>query len=161
MTQKKDPENEITALQLINISQLLSNVMADEMVVYIKPRKIHKKICGKNYMQLHKMYENQYKNLEETVEKISISMLTLESLVNQTNHDQTEFYYMQESINKFPEEKLKLFNLIKTHETDILKVRNYIEGNRDAIQDDETTECLLAIIEEHETFAWALKRFIN
>ena len=40
-------------------SGLLSIVLADEMLLYVKTRKAHWSVSGESLMELHKFYENQ------------------------------------------------------------------------------------------------------
>ena len=65
------PNIGISEKNLKNSSELLSIVLADEMALYIKTRKAHWNVTGESFMELHKLFENQYKQLEESIDEIA------------------------------------------------------------------------------------------
>jgi starvation-inducible DNA-binding protein len=94
------PQIGITENHLASSVTLLSSVLADGMTLYIKTRKFHWNVCGESFMEIHKLFENQYKQLEESIDEIAerinklgekqlepwLSSLSLPSLRNpQTN----------------------------------------------------------------------------
>ena len=65
------PQIGITENHLANSVALLSSVLADGMTLYIKTRKFHWNVCGQSFMEIHKLFENQYKQLEESIDEIA------------------------------------------------------------------------------------------
>ena len=61
----------ISEKNLKNSSSLLTTVLATEMTLYIKTRKAHWNVTGESFMELHKLFENQYKQLEESIDEIA------------------------------------------------------------------------------------------
>ena len=51
--------------------EMLSIILADEMVLYVKTRKFHWNVSGESFMELHKLFQNQYTELEETIDLIA------------------------------------------------------------------------------------------
>lgn len=50
--------------QLKESADILSVLLADEMVLYIKTRKFHWNVSGQSFMELHKLFQNEYEELE-------------------------------------------------------------------------------------------------
>src|ERR1039457_5730863 len=65
------PNIGITEKNLLSTTRILSVVLSDEMTLYIKTRKSHWNVVGESFMELHKLFENQYKQLEEAIDEIA------------------------------------------------------------------------------------------
>lgn len=52
---------------------LLSVFLADEMTLYVKTRKFHWNVAGLSFMELHKLFESQYTELEAIIDNIDVS----------------------------------------------------------------------------------------
>src|SRR3954469_13136680 len=50
---------------------LLSTILSDEMTLYVKTRKAHWNVTGESFMELHKLFEGQYKQTEEVIDEIA------------------------------------------------------------------------------------------
>ena len=50
------PEKKLKA-----ITDILSVVLANQVTLYTKTRKFHWNVGGESFMELHKLFENQYK----------------------------------------------------------------------------------------------------
>ena len=56
---------------LKEVSQILNTVLADEFVLYTKTRNYHWNITGDNFIELHKLYQKQYEELEEIIDAVA------------------------------------------------------------------------------------------
>ena len=65
------PHIGISEKKLENTASILSVVLADEMTLYVKTRKFHWNIYGESFMELHKLFENHYKQLEEIIDEVA------------------------------------------------------------------------------------------
>ena len=65
------PKIGITEKDLDKSIELLSVILSDEMTLYIKTRKFHWNVCGESFMELHKLFEQQYKDLEEIIDLVA------------------------------------------------------------------------------------------
>ena len=61
----------ITEKQLHKSSDVLAIILADEMVLYVKTRKFHWNVSGESFMELHKLFQGQYTELEEAIDAIA------------------------------------------------------------------------------------------
>lgn len=65
------PNIGITEKKLKNTAAILGAILSDEMTLYIKTRKSHWNVTGESFMELHKLFENQYKQLEEAIDEVA------------------------------------------------------------------------------------------
>ena len=65
------PNIGLTEKNLQAITGMLTAVLADAMLLYSKTRKFHWNVKGESFMELHKLFENQYKQLEEAIDEIA------------------------------------------------------------------------------------------
>src|SRR5690606_41971375 len=66
------PNIGITDKNLKEICRLLNNCLADTHILYIKLRKYHWNLKGDNFMELHKVFEDQYNLVQEAIDEIAI-----------------------------------------------------------------------------------------
>ena len=65
------PNIGISEKNLKIIAELLGVILANEMVLYIKTRKAHWNVSGESFMELHKLFEAQYTQLEESIDEVA------------------------------------------------------------------------------------------
>ena len=65
------PNIGLSSKNLKSITDLLSLVLSDAIVLYTKTRKFHWNVSGNSFMELHKLFEKQYKILEEAIDEIA------------------------------------------------------------------------------------------
>ena len=139
---------------------ILANLLADEMVLYIKTRKFHWNVSGQSFMELHKLFEAQYTEFEKVIDEIAERIGKLGSHTIGTMSEFSELTRLKESPNVYESQKEILNELKSDHETLILELRKVIDEcvlNRDA----GTTDFLTGVLVQHETSAWVLNRYLN
>jgi starvation-inducible DNA-binding protein len=154
------PEIGISDKHLQNNVSLLSVLLADEMTLYIKTRKFHWNVSGESFMELHKLFESQYSELEETIDAVAERINKLGSKTIGTMQEFSELTRLKEHPDKYPNQKDMMKELLKDHETLILELRKDIEES-DKNKDAGTTDFLTGVMQEHETTAWILRRYLN
>ena len=65
------PKIGITENHLQKGNSLLSVILSDEMTLYIKTRKLHWNVAGESFMELHKLFEAQYTELEAIIDTVA------------------------------------------------------------------------------------------
>jgi starvation-inducible DNA-binding protein len=65
------PNIGISEQHLEEVSQVLSHVLADEIVLYTKTRNAHWNLKGPDFHSMHILFESQYNELAEIVDKIA------------------------------------------------------------------------------------------
>ncbi len=151
----------ISEKKLKSSAGLLSIVLSDEMVLYVKTRKAHWNVSGESFMELHKLYENQYKQLEEYIDEIAerigkLGHKTIGTMSEFLNHST-----LKESSGKYTASKDTLKELLSDHEHIIVNLRADIKACSEENNDAGTADFLTGLMTAHETIAWVVRRYLN
>lgn len=143
------------------VTALLAADLSTEMVLYTKTRKAHWNVTGESFMELHKLFQDQYSQLEETIDEIAerIGKLGLQTIG--TLQEFLKHSLIKESPGKYLSAKEIISELLKDHETIIVQLRKDIDGCAEKYKDAGTADLLTGIMEQHETQAWVLRRYLK
>jgi starvation-inducible DNA-binding protein len=155
------PNIGITEINLTSISNILSTVLADEMTLYVKTRKSHWNVNGESFMELHKLFEGHYKQLEESIDEVAERINKLGSNAIGTMEEFLKLTSIKESPGKYASSKEMIVELLKDHESIIINLRDSINDCADEYEDAGTADFLTGLMEEHETIAWTLRRYLK
>jgi starvation-inducible DNA-binding protein len=137
---------------------LLTTLLADEVLLYTKTRKFHWNVCGESFMELHKLFQEQYNTLEETIDEIAERISKLGGKTIGTLKEFLSESRLKEDAGKYPERNEMILQLLADHETIASEIRKYIsksEENKDA----GTTDFITGILQQHEHISWTLRRY--
>lgn len=155
------PQIGITENNLKNSVTLLSTVLADEMTLYVKTRKFHWNVSGESFMEIHKLFEDQYKQLEASIDEVAERINKLGGKTIGTMSEFSELTNLKESPKKYPSQKEMLKELLDDHETVIVELRKDIVTSEEENKDIGTTDFLTGLMAQHETIAWILRRYLS
>jgi starvation-inducible DNA-binding protein len=130
------------------------------MTLYTKTRKFHWNVSGDNFMELHKLFENQYKQLEEAVDEIAERINKLGSKTIGTMAEFMKLSSVKEHPGKYPSSKEMIKELLEDHEAVITKLRAFVEKCAEKYNDAGTADFLTGLMENHETIAWTPEVFL-
>lgn len=139
---------------------VFSVLLADEVVLYTKTRKFHWNVSGNSFLELHRLFEEDYKVLEINIDEIAerISKLggktigTMQEFLDKTN--------LKESPNVYPNQKEMIAELLSDHETIIKSLRENIEKCETA-NDAGSADFLTGLLTQHEKISWVLRRYLS
>jgi starvation-inducible DNA-binding protein len=151
----------ISEKNLKNSAGQLSAVLANEMTLYIKTRKFHWNVSGESFMELHKLFEAQYTQLEANIDEIAERIGKLGHKAIGTMQEFSKLSSIKESPGKYGASKDILVELLKDHETIIIILRKDIDEAGEKNKDAGTADFLTGLMEQHETIAWTLRRYQN
>ena len=137
---------------------LLTTLLADEVLLYTKTRKFHWNVCGESFMELHKLFQEQYNTLEETIDEIAERISKLGGKTIGTLKEFLSESRLKEDAGKYPERNDMILQLLADHETIASEIRKDIsksEENKDA----GTTDFITGILQQHEHISWTLRRY--
>ncbi|WP_035674471.1 Dps family protein [Flavobacterium sp. 83] len=155
------PQIGITEEHLKKSITVLSSILANEMTLYIKLRKFHWNVSGESFMELHKLFEGQYKQLEESIDEIAERISKLGGKAIGTMKDFSDLSTIKESPNQYPAQKEMLKELLADHETIIVHLRKDVDLSTQENKDAGTADFLTGMMESHETMSWILRRYLN
>lgn len=155
------PNIGISDEHLKSISTLLSTLLAGGITLYIKTRKAHWNVAGESFMELHKLFENQYKKLEQSIDEVAERIGKLGQKTVGTMTEYLKLSPIKENPGEYPNSKDMIRELLNDHETVIKQLRKDIDDCAEKYRDAGTADFLTNLMEEHETMAWVLRRYIN
>ena len=155
------PNIGIAEKKLRNSSSILTVVLSSEMTLYIKTRKAHWNVTGENFMELHKLYEGQYTQLEKSIDEVAERIGKLGQKTIGTMIEFSKFSIVKERPEKYASSKDTLKELLTDHEMIIIQLRTDIVECSEKNDDAGTADFLTGLMEQHETTAWILRRYLN
>jgi starvation-inducible DNA-binding protein len=141
--------------------KLLTSLLADESLIYTKTRKFHWNVSGESFIELHRLFKEQYVELEETIDLIAERIGKLGGKSIGTLKEFLEHTRLKESPNSYPTQKEMLKELLADYQTLIVLIRQDIEATTEKNKDAGTADFLTGIMEQHETSAWILRRYLS
>lgn len=140
--------------------KLLSVLLADEVMLYTKTRNYHWNVSGESFMELHKLFQTQYTELEETIDLVAERVGKMGGKSVGTMVEFLDLTRLKEHPGKYGTQKEMLLDLLNDHQTLAVELRKDIETS-DKNNDAGTTDFLTGILEQHETISWVLRRYLN
>ncbi len=154
------PNIGISENHLKNIIDLLAKSLADEVTLYTKIRKFHWNVSGESFMELHKLFQAQYTELEETIDEIAERINKLGGKTIGTLSEFLKITSIKEFPNVYPDQKQMLQELLSDHEEIIIDFRKNID-ECDYNKDVGTADFYTGLMQQHETMAWVLRRYLS
>lgn len=155
------PSIGISAKNLKDVTTMLSAVLADAVILYLKTRKFHWNVSGESFMEYHKLFEEQYTELETSIDEIAERIGKLGSPTIGTSKEFASLSSLKESPGKYPKSIDMVKELLSDHESVVVQLRKNIDDCDDKFEDKGTADFLTGIMEKHETIAWKLRRYLE
>jgi starvation-inducible DNA-binding protein len=140
--------------------KILSVVLADEMILYTKTRKFHWNVSGNSFMELHKLFEEQYSALEVIIDDTAERINQLGAKTIGTMKEFLEHTNLSEAPNTYPYQKEMLTELCDDNE----KIIQYLRENISVCDENEdagSADFLTGLLKTHEKNAWILRRYLS
>ncbi len=151
----------ITDRNLTSVSAILATSLSNLMVLYTKTRKFHWNVSGDSFMEIHKLFESQYTQLEEAIDEVAERIGKLGFKAIGTMQEFLEQATIKETPGKNPVQKEMIRELLKDHESIITVTRKNIDDCDEKYKDAGTADLLTGLMQQHETIAWTLRRYLD
>ena len=155
------PNLGITQKNLIEVNKILNSVLADGNVLYIKLRKFHWNLDGDNFMELHKLFEEQYEDVAEAIDEVAERIATLGGTAIGTTSEFSKLSQLKENPGKVPTNQEMLKELVADHETIVKSLRKALDDCDEKYGDAGTSDFLTGLMQEHEKMAWKLRKYFK
>ena len=156
-----DPQIGLDSTVRHRVIETLQRLLADEIALYLKTRNFHWNVEGAEFYQLHKLFESQYEQLDETMDEVAeriralggyaagsmFEFLKLTRIPEVTGAHQTD-----------PEARMELL-LLRDHEQLISELRTLIDTFNEW-GDAGTQDFVTKLIQQHEMMAWMLRSLL-
>lgn len=135
--------------------EILSLLLANTYVLYLKTQKFHWNVVDQRFYSLHKMFEEQYEQLAEAIDVIAERIRMLEHPTPATMKEFLKLATLKETDN-VPDAQQMIRTLVNDHEQIIREIRPKI-AELTELHDDGSADMLIGRIREHEKTAWMLR----
>ncbi|KVV14076.1 Dps family protein [Flavobacterium sp. TMP13] len=139
----------------------LTVLLSNEMTLYVKTRKFHWNISGNSFMEIHKLFEGQYGQLEKVIDEVAERINQLGEKTIGTMKEFADNATLKESPNVYPSQKEMLAELLDNHEHIITEIRESLPVYEDEANDAGTTDFVTGIMQQHEMMAWIIRRYLS
>ncbi|HJR99342.1 MAG TPA: DNA starvation/stationary phase protection protein [Flavobacterium sp.] len=151
----------ISEKNLKAIHELLNNVLADGNILYIKLRKFHWNLSGDNFMELHKLFEEQYNTIALSIDEVAERITSLGGVAIGTSSEFSEASQLKETPGKVPDNQNMLKELVGDHETIVRALRKFVDQSEEELGDKGTSDFLTELMQNHEKMAWKLRKYLK
>lgn len=142
------------------IVSILNVVLSDESVLYTKTRNYHWNYEGDNFIEMHKLFEEQYDALAEIVDEVAERIRMLGHYPEGRMKDFLRLTRLQEQdYTTVQTEQIK--NLLADHESVIINIRKVVSKINDTYKDAGTADFLTGLMEKHQKIAWMLRSYLG
>lgn len=140
-----------------SIIDMLNISLANESVLSQKTRSAHWNGSGPGFLELHILFETQYKQLNDIVNKIAERTRMLGGLALSSFQEFLEHTQIKNRPDNIPD----VLHLLADHETVIRNIRDDIRKSSEIYEDEATADLLVVVMCLHEKMAWMLRSYIN
>jgi starvation-inducible DNA-binding protein len=137
----------------------LSKLLADSYLLYLKTQNYHWNVTGKMFQPLHLLFEEQYKELAESVDVIAERIRALGEFAPATFSSFSKLTSIKEE-NSIPTAEEMIQSLVQGNEAVVTTAREMMAQAEDA-EDDVTADLLIERMQVHEKNAWMLRSMIS
>jgi starvation-inducible DNA-binding protein len=141
----------------VEVSHILSKMLADEFVLYTKTRNAHWNVEGIDFASKHIFFEKQYEQLDETMDNVAERIRMLGEYAPATLNQFLKLTHLTEQSREKNDSRGFIRDLLADHESIIVNIRENINRFADQFKDSGTSDFITGLAEIHEKMAWMLR----
>jgi starvation-inducible DNA-binding protein len=151
----------LTDEQRAGVVEILNGTLSDLHVLYTKTRNYHWNVVGEHFRDLHKLLEEQYEALAESIDEVAERTRMLGAPALGTMAEFLERARLKEQPGDRPDQFTMLSNLCADHEATIRQLREDADACDEEFHDMGTNDFLIGLMQAHEKMAWMLRSFLT
>lgn len=159
-TNTHDVEIGMSAEKREKVATMLSQLLADQHVLYIKLRNYHWNVVGMNFKALHELFQEQYEQLETFIDDTAERIRTLGFFTAGSMEEFAAQSRLVETDHLDGNDKKMIENLLRDQEAMIQILRHNVSETEE-LGDAGNADFLTALMEEHEKMAWMLRAHLG
>lgn len=140
--------------EIEEVSEILSEILANEYFLYLKTLNIHWNVTGKNFFSFHQLLETQYEWLKNVIDDIAERIRTLGVIAPANYKKYQSKSNISEDCSKNDFQHM-LEDLCVSHEKIILILRKSIK-KLGSTNDFGSEDLLIQVLRGHEKNLWIL-----
>lgn len=143
------------------VIDILNRLLADEVVLYVKARNFHWNVEGPDFQELHKLFEDQYEQLDEIMDEVAERTRALDGYASGSLGEFAAATRLKETKGGRVSAKEMLAQLLADHHTVIRNLRTEAAEVGGKHADAGTEDFLVGLMEQHEKLAWMLRAYLK
>lgn len=144
------------------ITDILSPLLADEFVLYLKTRNAHWNVEGPDFHAVHVYFEQLYTELETIIDEAAERIRKLGHYAPATFKEYLGLTHLSEKKISKNDSLSYMKELLMDHESVIMYLRGSLEKIGEKFEYDFGTEdYLTSLLEYHEKTAWMLRSHLK
>src|ERR1700743_2786336 len=151
----------ISPANLQSVATELCKLLADEYLLYTKTRNAHWNVEGADFHSMHVFFEQQYEQLDETMDSVAERIRQLGHYAPATLQSFLSLTHLTEKLGERNDSAGFIKELLTDHENIIIFLRENINKFANEYGDAGTSECITVVMEEHEKMAWFLRAHLT
>jgi len=146
---------------LAKVAHILNGFLADELLLYLKTRNAHWNIEGSDFHAMHKFFEEQYEQLDETMDEVAERIRMLGHYAPATMKSYLELTHLTEQSRGKNDSAGFIKDLLGDHESIIIRLRENINLFANELNDLGSSDFITGLMETHEKMAWMLRAHLK
>ena len=143
------------------VIDVLSTILADEHILYLKLRKYHWNVTGPRFHSLHVTFEEQYTALATTIDEIAERIVQYGAPAPGTFSEFKDMARLNEKPGNVPDANTMILNIVEDHETLVRHLRDDIETVSEKFEDVGAEDFLTGLLQSHQEQAWMLRAMVE
>lgn len=156
-----EPHIGIKTENMEEVAKTLVGILADEFILYVQTRKAHWNVESPHFYYLHKLFEEQYRGIEESIDEVAERIRSIGHYAPATLREYLQLTHLTERIEIANDNKDFLRNLLASHESIISNLRKHIGRVDQKWHDAGTSDFITGLMIAHEKTAWILRSHLN
>jgi starvation-inducible DNA-binding protein len=146
---------------LAEVAKKLSQLLADEFLLYTKTRNAHWNVEGPDFHSMHLFFEEQYGLLDETMDTVAERIRIIGHYAPATLKEYLALTRLTEVRHQKNDSTGFITELLGDHESIIKLLRSDIDRFAADYHDIGTSDFITGLMEQHEKMAWMLRSHLR
>lgn len=155
------PNIGITEKNTEAVANYLQKLLADEFVLYTKTKNAHWNIEGADFYDVHKFFEAQFGQIDEITDNIAERIRAIGHYTASSLKNFLSLTHLSEVTEHQNDSQGFMRELLESHESIILYIREIITPISDDFKDLGTADFVTGLIVTHEKMAWFLRAHLK
>lgn len=143
------------------VADSLNQLLADEMLLYIKTLKFHWNIEGRDFHALHLFLEEQYTQLQSIIDSVAERVRKIGFYANGSMKQFLKDASLDEHEKTGRITEDLIAELAKDHDALIRNTREMIDTFEEECDDAGSSDFITGVMKQHEKMAWMLRASVR
>ena len=142
---------------LAAVAHSLSQLLADEFVLYTKTKKAHWNIEGPDFHSKHLFFETQFSQIDDIIDAVAERIRTLGHYAPASLKEYLQLTHLSEQNRNSNDSNSFIKELLSDHESILIHLRENIDRFAQTLRDSGSSDYITGLMQTHEKMAWMLR----